>query len=362
MNKRGLSPIILLEVEPVPTTMWGRNVRSVISRESWEVLRWLFRASICKPQFVGSKGIDVSDRYSVADVMFSGEEIVLCRKCRCAREELELHEVWQYDDVRRIQRLTTLVPLCMTCHAAVHLGRAMQLGNEGPAITHLSLVNGWNERQTEAHIEQAFRRWRERSAHHYTLDLTWLYTVVPKNMVHLNWLDEPRNFVNDSFTAIEWARQRLASDALIVDTETTGLLQHPKAEVIEMAILDMKGRLLYESLFRPKFPIPQRTIEIHAISAKDVHRAPTFDVEHERIAAILKGRTVIAYKAQFDQGMLRRTSHFYRLPPPDCRWECAMWNYKYFLASSQFQKLPFSRHRARADAKAILRLMKVMAE
>ena len=41
-------------------------------------------------------------------------------------------------------------------------------------MIHLDRVNGWTPEQTTAHVTEAFRVWRERSQHQWTLDLSWL--------------------------------------------------------------------------------------------------------------------------------------------------------------------------------------------
>ena len=38
------------------------------------------------------------------------------------------HEVWDYDDARRVQRLVRLIALCPACHEVKHLGLAAKRG------------------------------------------------------------------------------------------------------------------------------------------------------------------------------------------------------------------------------------------
>ena len=69
--------------------MWGKNVRKVVSQQTWKYLRHEFdldhgKCKICK------------------------------RKDR--EETLHLHEEWRYEDDTKTQRLVALVPLCQFCH------------------------------------------------------------------------------------------------------------------------------------------------------------------------------------------------------------------------------------------------------
>jgi hypothetical protein len=50
----------------------------------------------------------------------------------------------------------------------------MAVGTADRAMIHLDRVNEWTPEQTTAHVTEAFRVWRERSLHQWTLDLSWL--------------------------------------------------------------------------------------------------------------------------------------------------------------------------------------------
>ena len=87
---------------------------------------------------------------------------------------MECHEVWDYDDTGRIQRLVRLIALCPPCHEVKHLGLAAKRGRHGPAIAHLARVNGWSVADAEAYAEAVFEQWAARSRHEWTLDCTVL--------------------------------------------------------------------------------------------------------------------------------------------------------------------------------------------
>ena len=62
----------------------------------------------------------------------------------------------------------------------------------------------------------------------------------------------------------EMCRTWLNENALFLDTETTGL--DNRAEVVEIAIADSKGRPVFESLVKPTVAITPRLTDIHGIS------------------------------------------------------------------------------------------------
>lgn len=84
--------------------------------------------------------------------------------------------------------------------------------------------------------------------------------------------------------AIRNARDALALGPLIVDTETTGL--GDDAEIVEIAVVDSQGSIVFDSLVKPRRPIPREASDIHGITNAAVEDAPGFA---QLWAAELKG-------------------------------------------------------------------------
>ena len=76
---------------------------------------------------------------------------------------------------------------------------------------------------------------------------------------------------------------------------TTGSLR--SSQVIEVAVLDKRGDLLFHSLFRPTTSIDPFVSAIHGLSWKDVKDAPTFDLLSTDLYECLRGRLVLALAA-----------------------------------------------------------------
>jgi DNA polymerase III epsilon subunit-like protein len=341
-----------LALELIPQSMWRKNVRAVVSKQVWDTFRWDLGATKekpCIPLFPIPEAYEKRQKRA-------------CRICDAKTEEMRLHEVWHYDDRRRRQRLVGLIPVCDDCHMVLHMGFAVKLGKGHCAIAHLAKVNAWTYLQAERHIEQALGVWKERSQYTYEQDYSFLHRWITPAQVHLDWLDQPKRWVGDRFSAIEWARGILESKAVIFDSETTGLLTYPGVEPVELAVVTMQGKTIYTSRFRPRKRIPGRVSEeIHGIFNEDVFKEPKFEDQYPVLEEVLRGRVVVAYNAEFDSTVLERTCKRLLLSPPDCRWECAMWHYKAYMESAQFLKLPGRSHNATSDCRATLRLIKRMA-
>ena len=107
--------------------------------------------------------------------------------------------------------------------------------------------------------------------------------------------------------AIRNARDTLALGPLIVDTETTGL--GDDAEIVEIAVVDSQGSIVFDSLVKPSRPIPREASDIHGITNAAVAVAPGFA---QLWAAELKGvlRTaphVAIYNADYDVRLITQS-------------------------------------------------------
>jgi hypothetical protein len=140
--------IRLLTVELVPQSCWFSNVRDHVDKDTWDRLRKAtykqagYRCEVC-----GGQG---------------------------PKWPVECHEVWRYDDQKRIQKLTGLIALCPSCHQVKHIGLAGVQGKEGIAKAHLAQVNGWTEKQVDDYLDEVWRVWDDHSRHQWNLDLSWL--------------------------------------------------------------------------------------------------------------------------------------------------------------------------------------------
>lgn len=104
---------------------------------------------------------------------------------------------------------------------------------------------------------------------------------------------------------MHFARKLIEDGALILDTETTGL--SIEDEIIEIAILNSAGDLLYNQGVKPSQPIPPEVTAIHGITDADVENCPTWPDVWPIVRDWIADRTIIAYNAPFDRDMLSNT-------------------------------------------------------
>lgn len=135
---------------------------------------------------------------------------------------------------------------------------------------------------------------------------------------------------NIKIAASSWAQCWLDNDAVILDTETTGL--EWGGEIVEICIIEARtGKVLLDTLVYPLRPIPKETTDIHGITDEMTEDAPMFFEIADTVAEILKGRVVIAYNAAFDKKMLSSSAAIFEDPINlECNFHCAMLAYAQF--------------------------------
>jgi hypothetical protein len=141
-----------LVIELVPSTCWYTNVRSNVSNKEWDILRKMSylkadnKCEICK-----DNGLNQGFKHRV-----------------------ECHEVWEYNDVDKIQKLISLISLCPRCHQVKHIGLSKLKGFYNQCIKHLCVVNDITENIAIEHIEKSFKVYENRSRFRWKIDISYL--------------------------------------------------------------------------------------------------------------------------------------------------------------------------------------------
>jgi DNA polymerase-3 subunit epsilon len=104
---------------------------------------------------------------------------------------------------------------------------------------------------------------------------------------------------------IDYARSKISENPVYLDTETTGLDSND--EIIEIAIVDTNGEVIYESFFRPTKIIPVSATNIHHITNEMVQNAPTWADKWPEIRDILVNHAIGMYNAEFDLRMIQQS-------------------------------------------------------
>ncbi len=105
-------------------------------------------------------------------------------------------------------------------------------------------------------------------------------------------------------SSIVWAHEVLKnpSNRLVWDSETTGLGRFD--EMVSVAILNMRGEVLLDTLVRPSQRIAPSATRIHGISDEMVAGAPSIDEVCNHIRSIVPAQKFLAWSGEFDARML----------------------------------------------------------
>lgn len=156
--------------------------------------------------------------------------------------------------------------------------------------------------------------------------------------------------------------------ALIVDTETVGA--GTTIEIIEIAVGDCEGRILYESLVQPVYNAWPQSSKHQRFDRAQFARAPYWTDIWTDIDALIDGRLLIAYNAGFDRRALASARARYHQTSSERGWRCAMQLVKKLMGAKRsptleeacaFYGLAGGNHRAARDVEATCKLLAALA-
>lgn len=143
---------IKLKIELIPQTSWYSNVRSEVSKDKWDKIRFTsYRLADHKCEICGETGKEQGYSHNV-----------------------ECHEIWEYDEENNLQKLSGFISLCPLCHKCKHIGLA-EINDELDIVyKQLMKVNGMTGIEVEDYIEEEYHIWRERNKIAWYVDITYI--------------------------------------------------------------------------------------------------------------------------------------------------------------------------------------------
>jgi DNA polymerase-3 subunit epsilon len=144
--------------------------------------------------------------------------------------------------------------------------------------------------------------------------------------------------------AVYIAQQRVNQEPVYIDTETTGLDR--SAEIIEIAIVDHDGSILFDELVKPLRPIPSSATAIHHITNEMVANAKSWAVLWPTIRSILFGRVIGFYNEEYDMRMIQQTHQNFGLAwKENFQTFCVMKLYAQFVGQWDPRRRSYKYHR-----------------
>lgn len=139
-----------LTLELVPVSTWGQSLAQLLPQPVWDTVR--------------------REVYSNAGYQ--------CEVCDTRGVVLHAHEIWEYDDRKRVQKLVGFICLCEDCHAIKHWGRTTAMANAGKLPRdyveelkkHFCKVNNCSRDDFENHVVQSMAMSHKRNRKIYKID------------------------------------------------------------------------------------------------------------------------------------------------------------------------------------------------
>lgn len=131
-----------LGIEPRPASTWGVTLANLLKRDEWDEIR--------------------TQVYREADYK--------CTICGSSDGQLHAHEVWAFDDKKKIQRLKDIECCCRLCHDVHHFGRSSQVypkDYQRKLVAHWCKVNKKTKADFEKHLTEIREINRKRVKNYY---------------------------------------------------------------------------------------------------------------------------------------------------------------------------------------------------
>lgn len=124
-----------LTIDLLPKGAWGNNFSKTLSKKDWDILR-----NTC---------------YEKANNR--------CAICGYKTEELDAHEVWDFNIKTKTQTLKDIIALCSRCHGVKHMKNSERLGYGENAKNHFLRVNNCSELDFAAHCTETEMLFQEQN-------------------------------------------------------------------------------------------------------------------------------------------------------------------------------------------------------
>lgn len=111
---------------------------------------------------------------------------------------------------------------------------------------------------------------------------------------------------------IQKAREIMNLQPVVLDTETTGLGSYD--EIIEIALVNHQGKVIFESLVHPTIEIPPDSTRINRITNEMVKSAPPWQEAWNQVQPLINRKPVVIYNSEFDVRLMQQSHRIARIP------------------------------------------------
>lgn len=118
---------LILTIDMLPKGAWDNDFSRTLPKKEWDILR-----TAC---------------YKRANHQ--------CQICGYSTDDLNAHEIWEFNTKNKTQTLIDIIGICNKCHGLKHIRNTQRLGYEEEAKKHFMKVNNCNELDYASCLAQA---------------------------------------------------------------------------------------------------------------------------------------------------------------------------------------------------------------
>lgn len=99
-------------------------------------------------------------------------------------QEIEIQELWDFDDVKKIQTLRAYYPICINCQDHVTVSSNLPDSEKETYIQFLSNINKWNVEEAKKHLIESLKLADQRNQAEWIVDVEYLVSelkITPNN-------------------------------------------------------------------------------------------------------------------------------------------------------------------------------------
>ncbi len=211
-----------LTIDLLPKGAWGNDFSKTLSKKDWDTLR--------------------NKCYERANHK--------CAICGYVTDDLDAHEVWNFNVENKTQTLVDIIALCSRCHGVKHIRNSYRLGYGDDAKSHFMKVNNASELDFISHLTEAEMRFEERNKVYRWNIVADLSKFGGKGIEfkqdYIPMITNP--YKNIDFNAISFAETK--NLFTISKKENANIIGIPK--VTEINVDNYQGTITMKSLFTNK--------------------------------------------------------------------------------------------------------------
>ncbi len=209
-----------LTIDMLPKGAWNNDLSRTLPKKDWDTLR--------------------EHCYKKANKK--------CQICGYETDELDAHEIWEFNKTNQTQTLKDIIGICTKCHGVKHFRNSIRLGYGNQAKAHFLHINKCSEMEFANHLNKSLIEYEELNKVYRWKMIVDLNQFGGKN-IKINSKCTP--LIIDPYKNIMWNKLTYSDiKDLFQITKNDNLIGAPK--IISIKVDNYQGKITINSNFTDK--------------------------------------------------------------------------------------------------------------